>query len=101
VAIYDLGTVKTSSSTDGNLLTFWLNQVKLHYYYPAQEGRQGNNTLIFIDRETGVKYVASINVRAEFSEAFEESFFIPQEAKDMQNSINENLGRKDKGEDLT
>ena len=91
MAIYDLGTVRTSSSTDGNLLTFWLNQVELHYYYPAQEGRQGNNTLIFIDRETGVKYVASVNVRAEFSEEFANPFFMTQETKDRQNRINENL----------
>ena len=101
MAIYDLGPVKTSSSTDGNLLTFRLGRIMLNYEHSAQEGRQGNNTLIFIDRETGVKYVASVNVRAEFSEAFSESFFIPQEAKDMQNSINENLGRENKGEDLT
>lgn len=101
MAIYDLGPVKTSSSPCGTLLTFRLPRVMLDYEHSAQEGRQGNNTLIFIDRETGVKYVASVNVRAEFSEAFTESFFMSQETKDMQNSINENLGRENKREDLT
>ena len=78
MAIYDLGPVKTSSSTDGNLLTFRLGHIMLDYEHSAQEGRQGNNTLIFIDRETGVKYVASVNVRAEFSEAFLQSIMGPK-----------------------
>ena len=91
MAIYDLGPVSTGSSTDGNLLTFRLGHILLDYQFSLPEGRQGNNTLIFIDRETGVKYVASVNVRAEFSEAFSESFFMTQETKDRQNRINENL----------
>jgi hypothetical protein len=101
MVIYDFGPVSTSSSTNGNLLTFHLGHVILNYEFSLPEGRQGNNTLIFIDRETGVKYVASVNVRAEFSEAFSDSFFMSQETKEMQNSINENLGRENKGEDLT
>jgi len=90
MAILDLGAVRTSRSYSGELVTFWLGQVQLHYHYTANEGRQGNNTLIFTDEE-GVRYVASINVRAEFSEEFANPFFMTQETKDRQNRINENL----------
>jgi len=58
----------------------------------------GPTTVMWQD-EDGVKYIASINVRAEFSPDYESSHLIPDDAKELENSISESLQEKNEDEE--
>jgi len=92
MVIYDLGPVTTKTSSDGDLISFHLNAVRLYYVNSAAENSRGSNTLIFTDKKTGVQYVASVNIRAEFSDEYSNSFFLGDKVKQLEHDLNKKIG---------
>jgi len=92
MVIYDLGPVTTTSSSDGSLMSFHLNAVTLHYSHTDPINTRGANTLIFTDKKTGVRYVASVNIRAEFSDEYSNSFFLGDKVKQLEHDLNKKIG---------
>lgn len=92
MVIYDFGPVTTTSSSSGNMMTFHLNAVRLYYENSGSENTRGSNTLIFTDKKTGVRYVASVNIRAEFSDEYSNSFFLGDKVKELEHNLNKKIG---------